>query len=342
MLNAGDLHNFGRRVHLTSDPTGKPAFFKPRTIFWERQFLSEKSHLRESLRSRLGFDPLEPLGTTLFHSENDDRSGFMAPVSRDETSDPKLLRSFARVSAIAAAFGIVDLHGSNCIPTLQSRFALVDIECPFFDCESLGETALIGRRGLPAERSGWAHLKAALLKAGPAAAAYLIFEHYRYLGVIEDCSDAIIESLGALALRSTPIRVILRATKDYSNLQGLIEPLVEEETTQLERGDMPYFFKFLGDPTLYNYISETEFRPVQERAGTLWDPVRRSATAVEKLFSKKRLRRIRLQSTLLLSKRLCEATRLEHFKNGEFSLTRAQGELVLEVGNLTLKGRIAV
>ena len=61
------------------------------------------------------------------------------------------------------------------------------------------------------------------------------------------------------ALRDTPLRVLLRSTGDYVHAQehpqSLWPPLLEAETEQLERGDIPYFFRLYGRPGIHYYAS---------------------------------------------------------------------------------------
>lgn len=54
-----------------------------------------------------------------------------------------------------------------------------------------------------------------------------------------------------------PVRVIIRHTLDYKN--KIATDLIEEEIVQLERGDVPYFFKFIGSGELYYFKEKNSF-----------------------------------------------------------------------------------
>ena len=62
-------------------------------------------------------------------------------------------------------------------------------------------------------------------------------------------------------LRDTPLRVLLRSTGDYVHAQqypqSLWPPLLEAETEQMARGDIPYFFRLYERPGIHYYESET-------------------------------------------------------------------------------------
>jgi len=61
--------------------------------------------------------------------------------------------------------------------------------------------------------------------------------------------------LGLPGLKETPIRVLLRGTGEYvrARSQPIWPPLLEGETEQLARGDIPYFFRLYGRAGIHYY-----------------------------------------------------------------------------------------
>jgi hypothetical protein len=60
-------------------------------------------------------------------------------------------------------------------------------------------------------------------------------------------------------LRETPIRVCLRGTGEYvrQNSEPIWPPLLDAESEQLARGDIPYFFRLYGRPGIHYYGDPT-------------------------------------------------------------------------------------
>jgi hypothetical protein len=58
-----------------------------------------------------------------------------------------------------------------------------------------------------------------------------------------------------------PIRVCLRGTDEYvrPDRRGLWPPLLDAETEQLKRGDIPYFFQLYGRPGIH-YFGDPDLR----------------------------------------------------------------------------------
>ncbi len=59
--------------------------------------------------------------------------------------------------------------------------------------------------------------------------------------------------------KKQPLRVFFRGTREYAeDLSGKnkISDLFNAEKIQLSRGDIPYFFMFLGEKTIYKYKNE--------------------------------------------------------------------------------------
>ena len=340
-LNVGDFHNFGKRVEYRIDPKGHPAFFKPRTLYWEYQFLCANSELRRSLVQYLGHDCLAPLGNIGFFSDDGFQSGYMEPVEECLEQDKRSFESFAEVAAIATAFGMVDLHFTNCLITHSSRFGILDIECPFFLCESVAETALVGRRNLPFERSGIARLSP-LLATNPDAPeiAKLVITHYKALDQLGQFASQIRQVLQNLPVNQVTIRILMRSTRDYRNHEPGSEPFFDEERIQLERGDIPYFFKFPGNDTAFFYNTPSSFKAIKEVPSIFKNVVERSGASFLALFATERLLRIKAQSALLLAHRALSMAKLNTAICDEIDIRLDSERLVLDLGSQKIEAHI--
>jgi hypothetical protein len=261
----GDSHNFGRRVAIDGDRV-----VKPRTVLWEWLLLSSESPLRRVLDAQgevfaflpsLAFeDPTSPKGGAVERIE-------LAPLGElDDEARRELARIVGRALALFAWLGVSDLHWENLVlgRAREGRmiFAPLDVEMMLDDLSLPTETRL-----LPEADADYAELyrhacgvRRALPYLGKPvegvdlvamAAAYL-----RTLELLDRHARTLAEALLALpALHEAPLRVTLRSTGDYvhAHTRARWPPLLDEEKEQLERGDIPYFFRLYGKPGIHCY-----------------------------------------------------------------------------------------
>jgi hypothetical protein len=97
----------------------------------------------------------------------------------------------------------------------------------------------------------------------PVAVADLVAMAGAYRGTLaflDRQRDEIAEVFANLpGLRDAPLRVLLRGTGDYVHAatSRLWPPLLEAESEQLARGDIPYFFRLYGRAGIHYYANET-------------------------------------------------------------------------------------
>jgi hypothetical protein len=274
----GDSHNFARRVSMRA---GRVA--KPRTLLWEWLLLSAKSPLRRLLDAAAERDGQEPeafgfLPTLeFFQSRSGLRSSFVAggeveslvlePLTRVFKSNRRELANVVgRSLALWSWLGVSDLHWENLALGLNERgkivFGPLDVEMILADLSLPTETKL-----LPDADAEYAVIcqhaagvRRALPYLGkPVDVADLLAMAGAYkttLRFLDRHAGAIAKVFASLpGLREAPIRVCLRGTEEYvrAATEPLWPPLLDAETEQLERGDIPYFFRLYGRAGIHYY-----------------------------------------------------------------------------------------
>lgn len=276
----GDCHNFGRRV---AERDGR--IHKPRTVFWEWLLLASESPLREQLRriasvhrGGVQFDFLPSLKFERARVQGTGPAALAGEVERIAllplrvtSSDDR--RRLAEVSGSAIALyswlGLSDLHWENlvlgCDPRGQIIFAPLDIELMLEDHALPTATRLLPEAdpdyaALYQHACGIRRVLPFLGKPLPIpdllamAAAY-----HQTLVLLDGHAGEIAATLAGLPeLREAPLRVCLRSTGDYVRPGGDLDPpLLAAEKEQLQRGDIPYFFRLYGRPGIHYFGDES-------------------------------------------------------------------------------------
>jgi hypothetical protein len=268
----GDSHNFGRRVSLRADRV-----HKPRTLAWERLLLSASSPLRRLLddaaeRDGLGPDAFGFLPSLRFFPT---RARLGGEVSRVDLAalpaqSPEgrlvLARIVGRSLALWSWLGVSDLHWENLVLGVDGRdrvvFGPLDVEMILADLSLPTETKLLPDADpeyaeICRHASGVRRVLPYLGK--PTSPAHVLAMAAAYRGTLEFL-DRHARAIAAVftelpGLRETPIRVCLRGTDEYvrARTEPPWPPLLDAESVQLDRGDIPYFFRLYGQPGIHYY-----------------------------------------------------------------------------------------
>ena len=308
-MHLGDSHNFGRRVALRGGRV-----HKPRALLWEWLVLAAQSPLRRLLASRanadgLGSDAFAFLPTLRFFGSKD-RGGEVEPVELEPL--PRLsARERASLAAIVGRslalwswLGVADLHWENLVLGADRDggivFGPLDVEM------ILGELSLpVATKLLPDADPEYAAIcrhacgvRRVLPYLGkPVDAGELLAMAAAYrstLAFLERHAREIAAVVARLpGLRTTPIRVCLRGTDEYvrAGSQPIWPPLLAAEAEQLERGDIPYFFRLYGRSGIHYYGDRT-LRQLKRI------PLRGDVPRLEPLLSLARGLRARSRTTL--------------------------------------------
>jgi hypothetical protein len=270
-VHLGDSHNFGRRVERKGD-----RIVKPRTLLWEWLLLSPKSPLRRLLNDAatadglaadaFGFLPQLEFWRVGAQGGAVERVQLAALKAGSESRRRELAGVVGRALALFSWLGLADLHWENLVlgQDAQGRivFGPLDVEMILADLSLPTETKLLPDAD-PEYAAVCQHacgVRRVLPYLGkPIAAPHLLTMAGAYratLEFLERHAGAIAAVFSRLpALETAPIRVCLRGTAEYvlADSEPLWPPLLEAETEQLARGDVPYFFRLYGAPGIHYF-----------------------------------------------------------------------------------------
>ncbi len=271
----GDSHNFGRRVSLVDGRV-----HKPRTLTWERLLLSRASPLRQLLDTHaardalgaeaFGFLPDLQFGPDRGHLGGEVEQVSLSPLGPDvalsEAERQDLARITGRAIALFAWLGVSDLHWENLMLGRDVRGAIVfgplDVEDLLAPFALPTGTKLIPDPGpeLAVICQHAAGVRRVLPYLGKPIATRDLIEiaagYHETLAFLGRHARAIAEVFTGLPdLHSAPIRVCLRGTEDYvlAGARPLWPPLLDAERAQLDRGDIPYFFRRYGQRGIFHF-----------------------------------------------------------------------------------------
>lgn len=266
----GDSHNFGRRV---SRRDGRIA--KPRSVFWEWLVLSADSPLRRCLDGLapgvFGFLPSLEFLHPESRDEGEVESVTLAPLPMTRGDDRRALAQITgRAVALWSWLGVSDLHWENLVLGVASDgrvvFAPLDVEMILADLSLPTETKLLPDAD-PEYADVCRHaagVRRVLPYLGkPIAGGDLVAMAAAYLdtlALLDRHAETIAEVFATLpGLRETPIRICLRGTGDYVRARSVPTwpPLLDGESEQMARGDIPYFFRLYGRPGIHYYGDES-------------------------------------------------------------------------------------
>lgn len=260
-----DHHNFGQLV--TQEARASEIYFrKPRTVFWEWFFFGKNSPLKSAFDSVAITDIIFNLDVETA-SGHSGLSKHVLEVPHSVISD-SYAYNFGVLTAYCYIFGIRDLHKGNVVRT-KTHLQVIDAEVVLSKLLLPNETLM-----LP--------FKETTFEICAAKKSFLDQSHIDVKNVIEilqgyfDLFNIVINLREKLLLIfkeqreimvKTPVRHIMRDTSNYRKWReqklSPVVPFCQSELVQLERGDVPYFFKFITDSALYAYTSPAgDYEPV--------------------------------------------------------------------------------
>jgi hypothetical protein len=344
----GDSHNFGRRV------TARGARIeKPRNVLWEWLLLAPDSPLRRLLDAAgrdaaLGPQPFAFLPSLRFYKRGK-RSGEvgrvqLAPLGRlTSTGRHELAGVVGRALALFGWLGLADLHWENLVLGRDARgrivFGPLDVEMILADFALPTETKLLPDADpeyaeVCRHACGVRRVLPFLGKpiTGPDLLT-LALAYRKTLDLLDRLAPAISQVLTTLpGLREAPIRVCLRGTEEYvlSAAEPPWPPLLDAELEQLQRGDIPYFFRLYGSSGIHYYANRALTRTARL-------PLRGDVPRLEPLLSlPRRLRsasrqRLREQGLLTVVAAFDHPSLTGRHAQGEHQLTLSARGIVLNL-----------
>lgn len=270
----GDSHNFGARVYLESG-----TIIKPRCIAWEYLFLSqdspvrlsiEKYALQNGLHNPLALFP--KLQFTQCHNERDFATAGSVQQCNilPPTPDAFNVHTFEDIGRSIGAmtwFGMSDLHTDNMIIGTQYDgspiVGPIDIESLFHNYDLISQSLLIPSMHCSRSFCGLSSLLDFQLEYPNAdhmpALCYGFLDALNFFDNYQEDLNALL--IDSNLLHNAPVRVLPRHTRDYytalnsnvpSNLQ---QSLCDSELAQLQRNDIPYFFRYLSTTDIFYHDS---------------------------------------------------------------------------------------
>jgi hypothetical protein len=258
----GNFHNGRASVVRCEDNF----YLKPRCVLWEFLLLSKASPLLSFLLSEANFasaalqllqcttvkkiNSLSPLGAgkvlALLEPSQLER-----PLTNDEAS---LLGSLI---GLVSWLGLTDLHSENVIVGIKPDGFLtctpIDIESAFNDLLLPSQTGLLPSKDIPHNRCGLSSVIEQVKACAGIRQAFLV--GIAYFQTIEELFklEKKLEQVHLGFEENFPSRVFFSPTTQYVNFlkTGVFQPklgnrnLLPEEIIQLNRGDIPYFYRYL-------------------------------------------------------------------------------------------------
>jgi len=252
-----DTHNFGQQVKRVQQGTDAlPCFYynKPRSVYWEWLFFGQTSPLKNIFEIKAR-DSYKALSHYLFNLDIEilgkwrGRSKEVVEWPGDITNEH--FYAFGVLIAYCYIFGIRDLHKQNLIKT-ETHFQVVDVEVVFTRLILPSETLLLPFKHIGYELAGIGVFANDKSEHITEQKQQIIDGYMDMFSFVIDKKNQIDEVFSSLKLDSHPIRVIIRNTSEYKNvLDNRPDNILKSELCQLSRGDVPYYFKYLGRSELF-------------------------------------------------------------------------------------------
>lgn len=342
-METADLHNFGKSVQRIGQES-EAYYLKPRPVYWEWLFFGRNSPLSDLFNhSRLaGFAPRQIL-FNLDTEINDNFSGRSREVraAANAENKPTHYYSLGVLLAYCYIFGIRDLHKNNVIKT-DTHLQVVDAEVVLSKLLLPHETLLLPFKEVDLKLCGASHA-IDLDSDMPMEIFKTILTGYldTFENVIKNRDE--IECVFAdreEEMRRTPIRHILRDTFHYrdAKIREPKIPFFESEVKQLARGDVPYYFKNLGDPKVLELIDENWKTGAVHLPEVFLKGAAREATSPRDLLEERRLRKQIFPAGLLYLSKLLLSSESEaevSFEGMKLSISPQQVVAVTDLGNFS-------
>ncbi|MBX9767482.1 MAG: type 2 lantipeptide synthetase LanM [Bdellovibrionales bacterium] len=292
MIQYGDKHNFGQQVKTIERASGT-WFQKPRSVFWEYLFFGKSSPLREFFFA-FGQNGRVPISNYFFNLEVEDHNNWFG-FSKKVDFRPSVLKteelfySFGALLAYCYIFGIQDLHKFNVVET-HTHLQVIDAEAVLSNLTLPNETLLLPFKSVDHSTAAMDSIAASYKNFRYEQVKALFAGYYDLCSILLRQTNEIKTVVRDAVPAKTPIRVILRNTAKYTDMlasRNFPGDLLHEEAEQLNRGDVPYFFKFIGTENLYWINQKGNVSTTVKKLGVFDGDVRRSGSSLDILLGEK-------------------------------------------------------
>lgn len=248
-----DKHNFGQQVEKVQ--RGSDIWYrKPRTVYWEWFFFGKTSPLK-TIFNEVGNHGNKPLSEYFFNLDieiENTWSGFAREFSGENTtSSNEHFYAYGALIAYCYIFGIRDLHKQNIVMT-KTHLQVVDVEVVFTSLVLPHETLLLPFKGIGYEFAGIGALVNSKEDLSDENKKQLILGYWDLFDLVNHRKEDIEAVLSKQDFSKIPCRMIIRNTSEYKSFfKAIPDNALSSELKQIERGDIPYYFKFIGNKNLY-------------------------------------------------------------------------------------------
>ena len=248
-----DKHNFGQQVEKVQ--RGSDTWYrKPRSVYWEWFFFGKTSPLKTAY-DEVGSHGTKPLSEYFFNLDIEIESTWCGYAreypSEKVTISNEHFYAYGALIAYCYIFGIRDLHKQNLIKT-KTHFQVVDVEVVFTSLLLPHETLLLPFKGIGYEFAGIGALVNSQEELIEENKKQLIHGYWDLFDLVLRKKSEIGEILSKQDFSRNPSRMIIRNTSEYKYfLESPPGNALLSEIEQMRRGDIPYYFKFIGDKNLY-------------------------------------------------------------------------------------------
>lgn len=277
-IPVGDLHNFGAAVQKI-ELNGSIYYKKPRTMFWENLFFGESSPLKSVFQNTL-------LSNYFCLAEVQFEGELLQKAIIPSHSCNFHFENFGFLMAYCFCMGLQDLHYRNVIVT-DISVQPIDVEVVFSNLLGPSQTLLVPGSNIEFARSALGCLFSSSEQFSQKNILDLINGFYNGMLKILNLTDEILHVLPSEEFHKINNRIIFRNTREYFS-DGL--DLIPEEKVQLDRGDVPYFFKKFSSKNIYYFNAKNEFVSIRNLPSKFQKIVDTIGWLPESILSKERLR----------------------------------------------------
>lgn len=299
-----DKHNFGQQVEKVQ--RGSDTWYrKPRTVYWEWLFFGKTSPLK-ALFDEVPSHGTKPISEYFFNLDIEIESTWCGyakeyPCEYTVTTNEHFY-AYGALIAYCYIFGIRDLHKQNLVKA-RTHFQVVDVEVVFTTLLLPHETLLLPFKGIGYEFAGIGALVNDQVELTEENKKQLILGYWDLFELMIRKQRAIEDVLTKQDFSKIPSRMIIRNTSEYKNF--LVNPprdSLVSEIEQLNRGDIPYYFKFMGDKNLY-CLKSSNIHNKESSTGVFQRDIDRHASFKENFwFSNRSLDNLLINGVLFLIK----------------------------------------
>ena len=294
---------------------------KPRPVFWEQLFFGKESPF-VALFANKGENYQQSLSSFIFNLDieiKNDWLGYSKEVLSQEFETKKShFYSFGVLLAYTYILGIRDLHRYNLIK-MENHLQVIDAEVVLTNLVLPHESVLLPFKEVDFSLCALSLLAPSIEVLTEDQKKLILTGYFDLFARVYEKQEEMLRLLNSLT-SYPPIRVLLRNTRTYySHLSGEvpIEDLYEEEKIQLGRGDIPYFFKIIGDNQLYWLKSLEGQKATIKVTGIYQNDVNRHAQTPSVLIgSPESIEKKMAQGALFLFKKLGVTEHYEFLWNG--------------------------